>query len=100
MYTLFFGPIIILAKVILTYFGFYLYAETHLKGSLPTAIGMLILAITHTGSQILFRIRPDFGSMHIDMRLIITSMNITGYLLFTIGFAIFAIEVVQRFKKS
>ena len=100
MYFMLIGPIIILAKIIITYFAFYLYAQTHLKGSLLTAIGMLTLVLSHVGSQYFFRMLPDFGLPLGDIRLISTTLNIAGYLLFTLGFTTLAIDLTQRFKKT
>lgn len=95
-YQFIFGPVYLLSKLVITYFGFYLYQRTRLKGSLLFAIGMLILFGSHLLSQYAFKLLQDLFPLGVEVINVFSIVNMVGYILFTVGFIQMTIALTRQ----
>ncbi|MBI1422230.1 MAG: hypothetical protein GC149_02105 [Gammaproteobacteria bacterium] len=91
-----FGPLYLISKIIITYFAFYLFQRTRLKGSLLLAVGMLILSFSQLFSQYLSRLMREVVPIGTEYFSLFGFLNVLGYILFAIGFVQLAVTLTQK----
>ena len=95
-FQLLFGPIYLISKLIITYFAFYLFQRTRLRGSLLVAIGMLILSVSHLFSQYISKFMREVLPIGGEYFTLFGFLNVLGYILFTVGFVQLVLTLVQK----